>query len=546
MDLHDLKQQHKEKLLYRIDNDKYSSVNASVKRRIVQEVFTCTFNEEECLSFEKIFLEYININGGQSYDKLKHDLITASKRYYEINQYPAIQCMLFCSKCIPAKRFTKKLVETLTESIENMLQYVDFDDFQASVIHIVTQWANWIPQLQVAIRTSYKLEDVDFLLSIYNNMFSDDELFWEVFYMIIRSGKSEFIPIIIDEVISASTETTKNKQIKNIFEKHFVNYFNLDEAIEYYRSKYGKEKYLGTGQRRVENVLNINSTQNEILQKLKSSPPNKHVGIYKEYFHQLKNTTPTHAEYMCVFAATSIASGNLKAEISTMIFELLMDKSSKRDTPVSIIKEMIYRLAFNRYSDAQDFIIKKYGNNDRFIGVVAFYNLYIARISAERFASNFLIEQNNTIAKGYIDSFKKLWLDTKTSKEICNWFIVYLNAILDNKDDNVRFQTDVSTAIMNLKDAIHVNNLLFDKRMKTIFDQLFGFDGSIIKPLIEIDCQIAILDIINRMFERNNIFEEFLFCLYTNDQTPAVLSSHAGKILLEHGRNRIPVKKEAQ
>lgn len=113
MKLHDLQQQYKEKLLYRVDNDKYSSVNASVKIRIVQEVFTCTFSEEDCLSFEKIFREYLNINGGQSYDKLKNDLIIASKRYFQVNQYPAIQCMLFCSKCVPSKRFTKKLVETL-------------------------------------------------------------------------------------------------------------------------------------------------------------------------------------------------------------------------------------------------------------------------------------------------------------------------------------------------------------------------------------------------------------------------------------------------
>ena len=78
--------------------------------------------------------------------------------------------------------------------------------------------------------------------------------------------------------------------------------------------------------------------------------------------------------------------------------------------------------------------------------------------------------------------------------------------------------------------------------MKSIFETLFGFDGNQIKPVIEIDCQIAILDIINRVFTRNNIFEQLLFCLYNNDENAAVLKSHAGRILTEHGKKAIPVK----
>lgn len=544
MKLHDLQQEYKERLLYRVDNDKYSSVNASVKIRIVQEVFTCTFSEVDCLSFEKIFREYLNINGGQSYDKLKNDLIIASKRYFQVNQYPAIQCMLFCSKCVPSKRFTKKLVETLASVIENMTQYVDFEDFQSSIVHIVRQWANWIPQLQVAIRISYRLNDTEFLLSVFNNMFSDDELFWEVFYMLIRSGKSEFIPIIIDEVISASTETDKNKQIKNIFEKNFADYYNIDESIDYYKSRYGKEKFLGSGQRRVENVLDMNTTQNELSQKAKSLPPNKQIALFKEQFDRLKKFTPNYADYMSVFFAASTVSDRVKGEISSMMFDLLIDKSLNKGTPLSIIKEMIYRLATNRYSDAQDFITKQFGNNKDFIGAVACYDLYISRITSEKFASNFLLEQNDKIVKGYVDSFKKIWFDSKTSKEICKYIVTYLNAILGNRSDNDIFQINMSTSVFNLKKAIWVNNWLFDRKLKPVFETLFGFNGTSVEPLVESDCLIAILEIINRVFANHNIFEPLLFCLYNGENVAPVLRTHAGGILSEHGKKATPVKKE--
>lgn len=544
MKFDDLQQQYKERLVYRVDNDKYSSVNASVKIRIVQEVFTCTFNEEECLSFENIFREYLNINGGQSYDKLKNDLILASKRYFQVNQYPAIQCMLFCSKCVPSRRFDKKLVETLSNVIENMMQYVDFEDFQSSIVHIVRQWANWIPQLQVAIRISYKLNDTEFLLSVFNNMFSDEELYWEVFFMLIRSGKSEFIPIIIDEIISASTETERNKQIKNIFKRNFSDYYNLDEAKDYYSLRYGRERFLGTGQRLVETVLNMNTVQNELSQKVKSLPPNKQLSLFKEQFDRLKKTTPSYADYMSVFSAISIVSNQVKVEISSMMFDLLIDKSRNRDTPLSIIKVMIYRLGTNRYIDAQDFIRKQFGNNKAFIGVVACYDLYISRITSEKFASNFLIEQNDKIVKGYVDAFKNLRFDNKKSKEICKYLVTYLNAILDNPSDNTKFQTNMSTAIFNLKKAIWVNYLLFDKKLKPVFETLFGFNGILIEPLVESDCLIAILEIINRVFKTHNIFEQLLFSLYNGENVAAVLRTHAGGILSEHGKKSIPVKKE--
>ncbi len=546
MQLHELQQQHKERLQYRVDNDKYSSVNASVKIRIVQEVFTCTFSEEECITFEKIFREYLNINGGQSYDKLKNDLIIASKRYFQVNQYPAIQCMLFCSKCVPSKRFDKKLVETLSNVIENMIQYVDFEDFQSSIVHIVRQWANWIPQLQVAIRISYRLNDTEFLRSVFNNMFSDDELYWEVFFMLIRSGKSEFIPIIIDEIISASTETDKNKQIKNIFKNHFADYYNIDEATGYYNLRYRRDRFLGTGQRRVEEVLNMNTTQNELSQKAKSLPPNQQLSLFKEQFDRLKKSTPNYNDYMSVFSAALTVSERVKAEISSMMFDLLIDKSRNKGTPLSILKEMIYRLATNRYSDAQDFITKQFGNNKDFIGAVACYDLYVSRITSEKFASNFLLEQNDKVVKGYVDAFKILYHDNKTSKEICKYLVTYLNAILDNRSDNTKFQTNISTAIFNLKKAIWVNNLLFDREFKRVFETLFGFNGTLVEPLVESDCLIAILEIINRVFKTHNIFEPLLFSLYNGENVAAVLRTHAGGILSEHGRKAIPVKKEGE
>jgi hypothetical protein len=173
---------------------------------------------------------------------------------------------------------------------------------------------------------------------------------------------------------------------------------------------------------------------------------------------------------------------------------------------------------------------------------VAFYHLCISRISSEKFASNFLVQQNDKVVKGYVDAFKKLWIDSKTSKEICNWFIVYINAILDNRSDNARFQADISTAIFNLKEAIRVNNLLFDKKMKSVFETLFGIDGTSIKPLVEGDCLNAILEIINRVFDKHNIFEPLLFCLYNGENITAVLRTHAGGILSEHGKKAIPVK----
>ena len=113
--------------------------------------------------------------------------------------------------------------------------------------------------------------------------------------------------------------------------------------------------------------------------------------------------------------------------------------------------------------------------------------------------------------------------------------MTYLNAILDNPSDNTKFQTYMSTAIFNLKEAIWVNELLFDKKLKPVFETLFGYNGTLIEPLVESDCLIAILEIINRVFAKHNIFEPLLFCLRDGENVAAGLRTHAGRILSEHG-----------
>ena len=519
----ELKEENNRNKIYRIiDNNSYSN-NIAVKKKIVSDVFTIEFTEEQCMIFENIFKDYLHFHPPE-YNKLEDKLKQSSKDFYNITNYPALQCILYCSKIIPVKKFDRKLVEVLSNVIEHISKYIDYNEFEKQIIHIINHWSNWIPQLKVAIRVAYKIDDIEFLKKIYDDYIERDEFYWEVFYMILRSGKKDFIPLIFKQVIEARSTTEKDAQIRNLFKNNFRNYYSVSDARNIYYEMQERDSWIGGyGQRAIESVINEEHIENDLILKIKEVDDNKKKIILVRLLESLENERQAYDKFYNIYNAMKYINDELKIEVLKWMVSYLSKLNLDESFNKGIAREMIFRLAFNNhlYQDPNGMIDDKYGKINYFVGAVDVYNLYIGKTTYEVFTRNFLIEHNNEKINSYINAILKLTKNTSMLRNFNRNIVTHLNSYLkdsfsDNKNDEYYIKSNISVALINLKKLIAKDKRFFVREMRSIFEKFFGFESDPVielSPIISNDSMENILSIIDSVYVNRNDrgFNDLLF-----------------------------------
>lgn len=540
----EFRKEYNNEQLYRINKNISYSNSISVNTKIVSNVFTIEFTEEQCMVFEDIFKDYLRFQPPE-YNKLENQLVQTSKDFFEVTNQSALQCILYCSKIIPMKRFDRKLIEVLSNVVESILKYADYKEFEKEIRHIINNWSNWIPQLKVAIRISYKIDDIEFLEKIYDNYMRREEFYWEVFYMLLRSGQASFIPLILEQVLKARSTSEKDSQIRNLFKNHFKDYYSILDAQKKY-SEMQKERLFtgGHGQKTIESVISWAYSENDFILKIKTANENEQQRMLKELLESLDNERQEYDRFYNVYNAMRYINNELKIEVLKWIVSYLSKVRLDASFNKRIAREMIFRLAFNSYlyQESDEIIDNKYGKVDYFVGVTDIYNLYIGKTNYDVFTRNFLTEHNNKIVDSYIYGILRITRNTETMKEFNKNIVAHLNSYLRDdflgcKKSEYNIRPNISVALINLKKLIIKDKKFFVKEMRSIFEKFFGYENDSMVPLSPVVSNSSmedILTIIDSIYINQNDrgFNNLLFKIRDSNISPKL--THLAKEILKN------------